>query len=78
VQEVGEAEEPVVLPRIVEVEDVLGGDADLADARARRLELGERRQQRGCFCRYPGRWLRLRPPGRPGQGREANESANLN
>ena len=47
VELVREAEEPVVLQRVGEVEDVLGDDPDLADARARRLELGERRNVRG-------------------------------
>jgi hypothetical protein len=67
VQLVGEAEEEVVLPRIVQVEDVAGDDADFADARAGRLELGER-----------GEGLRLLRTGRagcPGQGREPNEQA---
>jgi hypothetical protein len=70
VQLVGEAEEEVVLPRIAQVEDVARNDADFPDARAGRLELGER-----------GNRLRLLRAGRagcPGQGREANEQAILN
>jgi hypothetical protein len=62
--------EPVkrpVLVRIVEVEDVLGDDADLADARSRGLELGERRE---ALLR-PGR------PPRRGQGRQAKRKAIL-
>jgi hypothetical protein len=42
VQLVREAEQPVVLARVLEVEDVLRQDADLADAGAGRLELGQR------------------------------------
>jgi hypothetical protein len=69
VQLVGEAVEPVVLARIAQVEDVLGDDANLADARARGLELGEsrkadRRLGAGPAC--------------PGQGGEANEQKALN
>jgi hypothetical protein len=70
VQLVGEAEEEIVLPRVVQVEDVPGVDADFADTRARRLERGER-----------GKGLRLLRAGRAGcsgQGREANEQAILN
>ena len=62
-----ETEEPVVLLRVLEVEDVLGDDPDLADAGARGLELGERRDLpsiRGI--------LRARRPGCR-QRREADE-----
>jgi len=69
---VGEAENEVVLARVVQVEDVVGVDADLADARALRLELGKGRQA------SVGRILRARPPGCPGQRRKANEQAKLN
>jgi hypothetical protein len=69
---VGEAEEPVVLLRVVEVEDVLGGDSDLADAGAFGFELGERRNALGV-----GRVLRLRRRG-SSQGGEADEQAMPN
>jgi hypothetical protein len=69
VQLVGEAIKPVVLARIAQVEDVLGDDADLADARAGGLELGERRNA--------GRRLGA-GPACPGQGGEANEQETLN
>jgi hypothetical protein len=49
VQIVRQAVERVVLPRIVEIEDVVRMDADLADQRPSRFELGERRQLRMGF-----------------------------
>jgi hypothetical protein len=69
VQLVGEAVEPVALARVAQVEDVLGEDADLADARARGFQLGEgwnagRGLGTGLAC--------------PGQGGEANEQETLN
>jgi hypothetical protein len=69
VQLVGKAIEPVVLARIAQVEDVLGDDADLADARARRFELGEGRNAGGRLCAGPAC---------PGEGGEANEQVTLN
>ena len=68
---VGEPEQPVVLARVREVEDLLREDADLADARARVLELGEARQALR-------RLLRGGQPGCPGQRRKANEQVELN
>jgi hypothetical protein len=70
---VGEAEQPVVLLRIVEVEDVLGGDSDLADAGAFGFELGERRQALNRRC-----VLRQRRSGRAGQGGKEDEEAMPN
>jgi hypothetical protein len=69
VQLVGEAIEPVVLARIAQVEDVLGDDADLADACARRFELGEAWNAGGGLCAGPAC---------PGEGGEANEQITLN
>jgi hypothetical protein len=69
VQLVGEAIEPVVLARIAQVEDVLGDDADLADAGAGGLELGEGRNAAWRLC------ISLACPG---QGGEASEQITLN
>jgi hypothetical protein len=71
---VGEPEEPVVLARIAQVEDIVREDANFADTRAGGLELGEARQALRCA----GRLLCGSPPGCPGQGRKANEQAVLN
>jgi len=70
VQIVGEAEKPVVLPRIVQVEDIAGDDADFANTRPGGLQLGERRQAL--------RVLRAGPSRCPGQRDQANEEAKLN
>ena len=70
VQLVGEAEEPVVLPRIAQVEDIAGDDADFADTRAGGLQLGERR--------HALRFLRAGRSRCPGQRGQANEEAKLN
>jgi hypothetical protein len=69
VQRVGKAIKPVVLARIAQVEDVLGDDANLADARARGLELGEGRNAAWRLCASLAC---------PGQGGEANEQETLN
>jgi hypothetical protein len=69
VQLVGEAIQPVVLARIAQVEDVLGDDTDLADARARRFELGEA---------WNAGWRLGAGPACPGEGGEANEQVMLN
>jgi len=69
VQLVGEPVEPVVLARIAQVEDVLGDDADLADARAGGLELREGRDAAWGLCTGLAC---------PGQGGEANEQETLN
>src|SRR5688572_15961697 len=67
-----QAVERVVLARIGEVEDVLGNDANLADARAGGFELGERGHRiRRSFLRMP------RLSGR-GERDQASEKANLN
>jgi hypothetical protein len=47
VQLVCQPVEEIVLPRILQVEDVLGGDVDVADARAGGFELCEARQALG-------------------------------
>jgi len=59
VEPVRQPVERLVLARVVEVEDVLRNDADLADARPGRLQLGERRD---ALLRFAG----------PCQKREAN------
>jgi hypothetical protein len=71
VQLVREAVKGPVLVRIVEVEDVLGDDVDLADPRSRGLELGKGGQAslRGGLLR------RLLSPAGPGEGGQANEQA---
>jgi hypothetical protein len=69
VQLVGEPVKPVVLARIAQVEDVLRDDADLADARAGGLELGEGRNAASRLCTSLAC---------PGQGGEANEQITLN
>jgi len=73
VQLVREAVESVVLARVVEVEDVLREDADLADARTRGLELGEARD---ALARR--RLLGAAGPGCPCQGRQESEQAMPN
>ncbi|HEV3010518.1 MAG TPA: hypothetical protein VGX52_15935 [Burkholderiales bacterium] len=71
VQLVRQTIEGVVLPRVVEVENVLGDDADFADARARGLELGKARNRRRTF-------LRARRRARRGERRQAKQEADLN
>jgi len=73
VQLVREAVESVVLARVVEVEDVLREDADLADARSRGLELGE-----GWNGLARRGLLGAAGPGCPRQGRQAGEQAMPN
>jgi hypothetical protein len=69
VQLVGEAVEPVVLARIAQVENILSDDADLADACARRFELGEA---------WNAGWRLCAGPACPGEGGEANDQVTLN
>jgi len=70
VQLVRQAVEGVVLSRVVEIEDVVGLDADLPDARPGGLELGESRNALGRLL-----VLRAGRPGRRGQSRQATEKA---
>jgi hypothetical protein len=73
VQLVRQAVEGLVLPRVREVEDVLRDDADVADARAGGLELGE-----GGNTSLRARLFGAGRLACPGQGGKANEQARPN